>query len=93
MYFKFIFSVFILDEPAAFYAEEIFESFEEFGTNDERLQRIFVLRSEVDLKSIEIAFKKMFGKKLEKILKEETSGNYRDLLLTMLTQARINLQE
>lgn len=47
MYFKFIFSVFILDEPAAFYAEEIFESFEEFGTNDERLQRIFVLRSEV----------------------------------------------
>ena len=48
---------------------------------------------EVDLNSIEIAFKKMFGKKLERILKEETSGNYRDLLLAMLTQARINLQD
>ena len=40
-------SVFILDEPSAFYAEELFEATEGLGTNDEKLQRIFVLRAEV----------------------------------------------
>ena len=40
-------AVFILDEPSAFYAEELFEATEGLGTNDEKLQRIFVLRAEV----------------------------------------------
>ena len=40
-------SVFILDEPSAFYAEELFDATEGLGTNDEKLQRIFVLRAEV----------------------------------------------
>ena len=40
-------SVFILDEPSAFYAEEIYDSTEGLGTNDEKLQRIFIQRSEV----------------------------------------------
>ena len=42
-----LFSVFILDEPSAFYAEEIYDSTEGLGTNDEKLQRIFIQRSEV----------------------------------------------
>ena len=44
---RLIFSVFILDEPSAFYAEEIYDSTEGLGTNDEKLQRIFIQRSEV----------------------------------------------
>jgi len=77
--------LYVLDEPSAFYAEEIFDSVEGVGTNDEKLQRIFITRSEVDLVSIDHVFKKMFDKKLEKIVKEETSGHYKDALLSLLT--------
>ena len=41
--------MYVLDEPSAFYAEEIFDSIEGLGTKDEKLQRIFIMRSEVDL--------------------------------------------
>ena len=77
--------MYVLDEPSAFYAEEIFDSVEGVGTNDEKLQRIFITRSEVDLVSIDHVFKKMFDKKLEKIVKEETSGHYKEALLSLLT--------
>ena len=76
--------MYVLDEPSAFYAEEIFDSIEGMGTKDEKLQRIFIMRSEIDLLSIDQVFKKMFGKKLEKIVKEETSGHYKDALLAIL---------
>ena len=65
-------------------AEEIFDSIDGFGTKDEKLQRIFITRSEVDLISIDHVFKKMFGKKLEKAINEETSGHYKDALLGIL---------
>ena len=76
--------MYVLDEPSAFYAEEIFDSIDGFGTKDEKLQRIFITRSEVDLISIDHVFKKMFGKKLEKAINEETSGHYKDALLGIL---------
>ena len=78
------FSVYVLDEPSAFYAEEIFDSIEGLGTKDEKLRRIFIMRSEIDLVSIDHVFKKMFGKKLDKIVKDETSGHYKDTLLAIL---------
>ena len=43
------FSVFVLDEPSAFYAEEIYSAVEGLGTKDSKLQQIFVQRSEVQL--------------------------------------------
>ena len=42
------------------------------------------MRSEIDLVSIDHVFKKMFGKKLDKIVKDETSGHYHDTLLAIL---------
>ena len=42
-------SVFVLDEPSAFYAEEIYAAVEGLGTKDTKLQQIFVQRSEVKL--------------------------------------------
>ena len=77
--------MYVLDEPSAFYAEEIFDSIEGVGTKDEKLQRIFITRSEVDLVSIDHVFKKMFDKKLDKIIRDETSGHYKDALLALLT--------
>ena len=92
-------AVFILDEPSAFYAEELFEATEGLGTNDEKLQRIFVLRAEVvgwvfslksaqvDLRSIDHVYKNQFGKHLDKLVKEETGGHYRSTLLGLIPQA------
>ena len=77
-------SVYILDEPSAFYAEELFESVDGSGTDEEKLTRIFILRAEIDLVSIDHVYKKMFGKKLEKVVKDETSGQYRDSLEALL---------
>ena len=77
-------SVYILDEPSAFYAEELFESVDGSGTDEEKLTRIFILRAEIDLLSIDHVYKKMFGKKLEKVVRDETSGQYRDSLEALL---------
>ena len=77
-------SVYILDEPSAFYAEELFESIDGSGTDEEKLSRIFILRAEIDLVSIDHVYKKMFGKKLEKVVRDETSGQYRESLEALL---------
>ena len=54
------------------------------GTDEEKLSRIFILRAETDLVSVDHVFWKMFGKKLEKVVKDETSGPYRDALESLL---------
>ncbi len=41
------YAVFILDEPSAFYAEEIYDAVSGEGTNDRKLIQIFLKRSEV----------------------------------------------
>ena len=38
--------------------------------------------------SIDSIFKKMFGKKLSKVVKEETSGPYKRLLLALIETIR-----
>ena len=73
-----------MDEPSAFYAEELFDSFDGAGTDEEKLSRIFLLRAEIDLVSVDHVYKKMFGKKLEKVVREETSGPYSDGLEALL---------
>jgi hypothetical protein len=44
------YAVFILDEPSAFYAEEIYDAVSGEGTNDRKLIQIFLKRSEVPAK-------------------------------------------
>ncbi|XP_023343623.1 annexin A7 [Eurytemora carolleeae] len=75
---------FVLDEPSAFFAEELFAAVEGLVTKDSKLQFIFSSRAEIDLLSIDSVFKKMFDKRLSKVVKEETSGNYKKLLLAIL---------
>ena len=44
---KLFFKVFVLDEPSAFFAEELFAAVEGLGTKDSKLQFIFSTRAEV----------------------------------------------
>jgi hypothetical protein len=47
--FSKFYAVFILDEPSAFYAEEIYDAVSGEGTNDPKLMQIFLQRAEVCL--------------------------------------------
>ena len=39
---------------------------------------------QIDLLSIDSVYKNMFGKRLEKLVREETGGHYRNMLLALL---------
>ncbi|KER23161.1 Annexin [Opisthorchis viverrini] len=54
------------------------------GTNDSSLMRIIVTRCEIDLKDISLQFEADQGKSLAQWIKEDTSGDYCKLLLTLL---------
>lgn len=68
-----------------FFAERLYKSMKGFGTDDKTLIRIIVSRSEIDLGDIKVAFNKMYGKSLEKWIEGDTSGDYRKLLLKIVS--------
>lgn len=67
-----------------YFAELLQSSMAGLGTDDKTLIRVIVLRSEIDLGNIMIAFHKLFGKTLGEAIEEETSGDYKKLLLDII---------
>jgi annexin A7/11 len=55
-----------------------------FGTDDKDLINIIVLRSELDLGNIMQEYEKIYEKTLSAAIEEETSGDYKKLLLDIL---------
>jgi hypothetical protein len=53
------------------------------GTWDERLIRIMVLRSEIDMMDIKMEFQKRYGKSLEQFIRSGCSGDYKRALLCL----------
>ena len=54
------------------------------GTDDSRLIRVIVTRTEIDMHYIKITYYKKYGKPLTHAVKSDTSGHYKDLLLNLL---------
>lgn len=54
------------------------------GTDDNRLIRLVVTRAEVDMHYIKLEFVKRFGKTLEYMIAHDTSGAYKQFLLTLV---------
>uniref|UniRef100_A0A2K5XI71 Annexin n=1 Tax=Mandrillus leucophaeus TaxID=9568 RepID=A0A2K5XI71_MANLE len=54
------------------------------GTRDGTLIRNIVSRSEIDLNLIKCHFKKMYGKTLSSMIMEDTSGDYKNALLSLV---------
>ena len=67
-----------------FWAERLHESMAGLGTEDKDLITIIVLRSEVDLGSIKQEFQKIYDKTLAEAIEDETSGDYKKLLLALI---------
>lgn len=67
-----------------FFAKRIHHSVKGVGTKNKDLVRIVASRREVDLSEIAEAYAKIFGKSLKEALAEETSGDFKLLLLEII---------
>lgn len=66
-----------------YFAERIRKSCEGLGTNDNVLIRVMISRDEIDLKEIKAIYPKKYGKSLYQEIKDETSGDYKKILLAI----------
>jgi annexin A7/11 len=73
--------LFALIDPSAFFATRLMKACKGAGTDDETLIRILVSRDEIDLNEIKKDFQKLFGVSLLDTIKDECSGDYKNLLL------------
>ncbi len=55
--------------PAAYYAQRLYESMKGLGTKDRTLIRTMVLRSEVDMAQIKVEFNRMYRNSLESFIR------------------------
>jgi len=53
------------------------------GTNDEVLIRILVSRDEIDMPEIKNAYRSMYGRDMIEDIKDDTSGDYKNLLVEL----------
>ncbi|KAL5488532.1 hypothetical protein EMCRGX_G017482 [Ephydatia muelleri] len=69
---------------ASYFADRLYRSMKGLGTDDDCLIRVVVSRSEVDLAEIKDKFLLQHHKPLSKMIEEDTSGDYRKLLLEIV---------
>jgi len=55
------------------------------GTDDRTLIRVIVSRCEVDMKQIKAEFQKRYGKDLNSFVRDDVSGDYRRLMLALIS--------
>ncbi|XP_062586906.1 annexin A4-like [Saccostrea cucullata] len=75
----------IVKNKAAFFAKKLYDSMKGLGTDDDDLIRIIVSRSEKDMDEIKKEFQRLYGKTLEDFIKGDTSGDYKNILLALIS--------
>lgn len=75
----------ILRSEPDFYADRLRDAIQGLGTDDDTLISIIVLRSEIDLRDIMACYHKKFGVTLEEDVAGDTSGDYKQIMMTILT--------
>ena len=73
-------------DPAGYFATRIREAVKGLGTNDSKLVRVIVSRSEVDLGQIKQAYQRLFGRDMLHDVRSDTSGYYRDILSGIISR-------
>lgn len=67
--------------PADYFATRIYNACKGMGTDDNTLIRVLISRDEIDLGEIKTIYKSKYGMTLFDQIKDETSGDYKNLLL------------
>ncbi|KAL4238967.1 Annexin A11 [Mactra antiquata] len=73
-----------VEDPVLFYTEAVHKCFDGMGTNDTRLIRIIVARSEIDLADIKTKYKSLYNKTISERIQDECNGDYKKMLLAIL---------
>ncbi|KAJ8683343.1 hypothetical protein QAD02_019135 [Eretmocerus hayati] len=68
-----------------FFAEQIYKSMKGAGTDDQRLIRLIVTRSEMDMGEIKQAFMQQYGQSLENRISDDCSGDYKKCLIALIS--------
>lgn len=74
----------VVQNSPGYFARRLYESMKGAGTNDKALIRVVVTRSEVDMVEIKEQFQVRFKKALPGYVKDDTSGDYKHLLLALV---------
>ncbi|CAK9324035.1 unnamed protein product [Citrullus colocynthis] len=72
------------ENPALYFAKVLHKAMKGMGTDDSTLIRIIVTRTEIDMQYIKTEYHKKYKKTLHDAVHSETSGSYRDFLLSLL---------
>lgn len=73
----------VVNGRTTYFAEKLQKSMKGAGTNDSALIRVMVTRCEVDMVQIKNEFQRLYGKPLAKWIEDDTSGDYKRLLLAL----------
>ena len=68
----------------AYFAERLYLSMKGLGTKDHQLIRGVVSRCEVDMVQIKHEFQRAYGKTLDSFIAGDTSGSYKEALITLV---------
>ena len=72
--------------PSNYFARRINKAVKGLGTNDKMLIRNLCAREDVDMKEIRNSYQTLFGKDMITDIKNDTSGDYQKLLMTLASK-------
>ncbi|KAK3801946.1 hypothetical protein RRG08_064540 [Elysia crispata] len=75
----------VIRNKHGYFADRLYHSMKGLGTDDRTLIRVIVSRCEVDMKQIKMEFQNRYGKDLVGFVRDDVSGDYRRLMLTLLS--------
>ncbi|CAH9122983.1 unnamed protein product [Cuscuta epithymum] len=73
-----------IDSPEKHFAEVVRTSVIGLGTDEDALTRAIVTRAEIDMLKVRGEYNKMNSSSLDQAVADDTSGDYRDFLMTLL---------
>ncbi|CAG0912648.1 unnamed protein product [Notodromas monacha] len=73
-----------VQDPPTYFASRLYTSMKGAGTDDGTLIRVVVSRSELDLAEIKQRFQQMYGVSLGDMIKNDTKGDYRKMLMAIV---------
>ncbi|CAK9223887.1 unnamed protein product [Sphagnum troendelagicum] len=80
-----------LRERAKYFAQELSTALGEEGTDDDTLIRVIISRCEIDMQYIKLEFANESKRSLDEAIGRNTSGNYRNFLLTLIGHCDLGL--